>query len=298
MKIFITGGAGFIGSNLIKKLLKEYSLLKIISLDNYSTGTEKNHIISENVIYIKGDTWDIFNIKEIMEFDPEYIFHFGEYSRIVQSLKEPSKVFLSNNYGTQQILEFAVLKNSKLIYSGSSAIFGENNENKNKDLNPYVFTKSKNIELIHKYKTWFGLNFAICYFYNVYGPGQICEGDYATVIGIFENQIKNNQDLTVVYPGTQTRIFTHIDDIIEGVLLVATKGCGDGYYLGTQKNISILEIIKMFDKNYVFIEKREGERLNSAISDETKNKANYELNWYPKIELENYIKNFNKNFFK
>ena len=291
MKILITGGAGFIGSNLIKKLLSKYLDIEIISLDNYSTGTEKNHINSKNVIYIKGNTWDIFSIKEIMEFKPMYIFHLGEYSRIVQSFNEPSKVFLSNSYGTQQILEFAVLKKSKLIYSGSSAIFGSNDETKNKDLNPYVFTKSKNVELIHKYKKWFGLNFAICYFYNVYGPGQISEGQYATVIGIFENQIKNNQDLTVVYPGTQTRIFTHIDDIIEGVLLVAKNGDGDGYYLGTKKNISILELVKMFNKNYIFIEPRNGERINSVIN-ENSNKAENELGWFAKIDIEDCIKSF------
>lgn len=283
MKILVTGGAGFIGSNLIKNLLYKYLDIYIISIDNYSTGTEKNHINSKNVNYINCNTWDIFKHEEIMLFEPKYIFHFGEYSRIVQSFEEPSKVFLSNSFGTQQILEYTVLKKSKLIYSGSSAIFGDEG---NEDLNPYVFTKSKNIELIHNYKNWFDLNFAICYFYNVYGSGQICEGNYATVIGIFENQYKNNKDLTVVYPGTQTRIFTHIDDIVSGILLISEKGSGDGYYLGTKKNISILEVADMFGKNYVFIESKIGERKNSVLKE---NKAETELGWVAKIQLEDYI---------
>ena len=283
MKVLITGGSGFVGSNLIKKLISIYNDIFIISLDNYSTGSINNHIINKNIHYIKGNTWDIFNIKEILEFNPIYVFHFGEYSRIHKSFEETTKTFQSNFFGTQQILDYVILKNSKLIYSGSSAIFGENSEN----LSPYAFTKSKNIELIKNYKTWYNLNFSICYFYNVYGPGQIKNGDYATVIGIFEEQFKNNIPLTVVKPGTQTRIFTHIDDIIEGILIVATKGNGDGYVLAAKESFSILDIVKLFDTNFVYIDNRKGERYNSIIPFD---KMETEFCWTAKIKLKNYIK--------
>ena len=183
MKILITGGAGFIGSNLIKELITSNDV-EIISLDNYSTGSVDNHIINEKIKYLKNNTWEIFEIEELKNFKPDYIFHFGEYSRTSYSLEEPSKTFKSNSYGTQQILQYTVQNNSKLIYSGSSAIFG--NSGLNQHLNPYSWTKSKNIELIHNYSEWFNLDFCICYFYNVYGPGQINSGPYATVIGIFE----------------------------------------------------------------------------------------------------------------
>jgi UDP-glucose 4-epimerase len=284
MKVLITGAAGFVGSNLIKELNK-WKNTEIIGLDNYSSGYEQNHI--EGIKYVKGNTWDIMNIEELKLFKPEIIFHFGEYSRIVQSFKEPSKTFFSNTIGTQQILEYAVKNNSKLIYSGSSAIFG--NDMKDQHLNPYAWTKCKNIELIHNYKEWYGLDFAICYFYNVYGPGQICKGDYATVIGIFEEQYKNQKPLSVVSPGTQTRCFTHIDDIIKGIIMVAESGNGDYYYLGNEKSYSILDIVKMFKTEYIFIDKRRGERENSILNISENIKL---LGWKATIEIEDYINSF------
>ena len=284
MKVLITGAAGFVGSNLIKELSK-WKNIDIIGIDNYSSGSKDNHI--DGVKYIEANTWDIMNIEELKDFKPEIIFHFGEYSRIVQSFKEPSKTFYSNTIGTQQILEYAVKNNSKLVYSGSSAIFGNNM--KDQHLNPYAWTKCKNIELIHNYKEWYGLDFAICYFYNVYGPGQISKGDYATVIGIFEEQYKNQQPLTVVSPGTQTRCFTHIDDIVRGIIMVAKDGNGDYYYLGNEKSYSILDIVKMFKTDYIFIDKRRGERESSTlnISDNIKT-----LGWKANIEIEDYINSF------
>ena len=279
--ILIIGGAGFIGSNLIMSLKNNNN--KIISLDNYSTGSINNH--HNNIIYLNGNSWDILNIPELINFNPSLVYHLGEYSRISQSFEEPSKVFQSNMYGTQQVLEYCVKNNSKLIYSGSSAIFGDNADK----LSPYAFTKSKNIELIKNYNKWYGLKYCITYFYNVYGPGQITKGNYATVIGIFEEQYKKNEPLTIVKPGTQTRYFTHIDDIIKGILIVSEKGDGDGYMLGTLKEISIIDLVKkMFNTtNYIFIPDRRGERYNSTmISD----KAYQELGWYAKINLEDYIK--------
>jgi UDP-glucose 4-epimerase len=284
MKILISGGAGFIGSNLIKELVKDKSNI-IISIDNYSTGSVLNHI--DGVKYINGSTWDIFNIKEINDFFPNYVYHFGEYSRISESLNEPSKTIKSNILGTQQILEYCIQKKSKLIYSGSSAIFGNNGEDQH--LNPYAWTKSKNIELIKNYKEWYNLDFCICYFYNVYGSGQIMKGSYATVIGIFENQYINNEKLTVVEPGTQTRCFTYIDDIIDGILIASKNGNGDDYHIGSKDSVSILEIVKMFDKEYVIIPKKKGERYSSELKE---SKMGSEFSWNSKIKLIDYINNF------
>lgn len=282
MNILVTGGAGFIGSNLIYELKKLYKNVNIISLDNYISGKVENHI--EGVKYIKGDTWNIKFIEEIQNFNPKYVFHFGEFSRIVLSFEKPNETFQSNTFGTQQILQYCVEKNSKLIYSGSSAIFG--NKMKDQNLNPYAWTKSKNIELIHNYKEWFGLNFAICYFYNVFGPNQISTGPYSTVIGIFEDQYKNNKPLTIVKPGTQKRCFTHIKDIIDGIILVAEKGSGDEYFLGTKENISIIDIAHMFNWSYIFIDKRKGERETSTL---IKSKID-ELGWNPNYNIKDYIK--------
>lgn len=287
-KILITGGAGFIGSNLINILTQDD--VYIISIDNYSTSSIENHIINEKVKYIKANTWDIFDIKELKDFKPQIIYHFGEYSRTYQSLDESSKVFKSNFYGTQQILEYALQNNSKLVYSGSSAIFGNNFEDEN--LNPYSFTKSKNIELIYNYNTWYGLNFVICYFYNVFGGiNQIKKGPYATVIGIFEDQYTNKEPLTIVEPGTQTRTFTFVDDIVNGILL-ASEYDNKEYHLGSKESLSILDIAKLFDTDYIFIEKRKSERENSILYNSS---ANTELGWKVETTLEDYILKFKNN---
>lgn len=286
INILITGGAGFIGSNLIKHLKNNYTESNIISLDNYSSGLKENHINKDGIKYIEGNTWDIFKIEEIKNFNPDFVFHLGEFSRIVLSFKKPDETFWSNLIGTQQIISYCVQKKAKLIYSGSSAIF------ENDNLNPYVFTKSKNIQLIKNYKKWFGLNYSIIYFYNVFGKNHISKGDYATVIGIFENQYKNKEPLTVVSPGTQTRCYTHIDDIIKGILKIMNISSNDEYYLSSNKNISVLDIAKLFNSDYIFIDKKIGEREKSLI---IKNNKNFD--WKAEIDIEDYIKDFiSKNY--
>lgn len=292
--ILVTGGAGFIGTHLIRSLKEKYSDAIIVSIDNYFTGKMANHV--RGVVYIDGNT---NNIDELLSWHvslgtnwiPDTIFHLGEYSRIVKSFDDIDIVWNSNVYGTKQVLDFCLKHKCKLIYAGSSSKFGNNGADEH--LSPYAWTKSKNIELIKNYGSWFGLNYAICYFYNVYGPGQIVEGPYSTVIGIFERQYKNKEPLTVVTPGTQTRDFTHVYDIIDGVIKVAEKGNGDGYMLGKGRQYSIMDIVNMFDTEYVLIPERKGERLSGQA---TSKKAYEELNWEPKFSLPEYVKEFIMNF--
>lgn len=279
--ILITGGAGFVGCNLIERLIKINEDIFIISLDNYSSGSTDNHIKDKRVVYIKGNTWDIESIKVINEFNPDIVFHFGEFSRIHLSFDLPNNTFWSNTIGTQQILNYCVKKSAKLIYSCSSAVFND------KDSSQYVFTKYSNIKLIKNYNKWFDLKYAITYFYNVYGSKQICEGPYSTVIGIFEKQYIDNIPLTVVVPGTQSRIFTHIDDIVSGLILIAEKGEGDKYLLSSNDKYSILELIDLFKtNNYIMIPERKGDRSTSVkLESRTEN----ELGWSSKKLLSDYI---------
>ena len=285
-KIIITGGSGFIGSNLIKKLLLDYTDISILSIDNYLTGNINNEVLDKRVIYINDTT---YNINNYIYFKPDILYHFGEYSRISQSFLEPQLVFENNFIGTSKVVEFCSKNKVKLIYSGSSAIFGNNM--KDQHLSPYAWIKSKNIELINNYKEWYGLDFVIVFFYNVYGNGQISSGSYATVIGIFENQYKSNSPLTVVLPGTQRRSFTHITDTINGIIIASLKGeLYQNYYITTDKDYSIIEVAELFNTNYIFIKKKKGDRLKSNGDNTTlKN-----LGWKLENNLENYIKQLYK----
>lgn len=283
--ILVTGGAGFIGSHLIPELVKKYSKAKIISLDNYFTGTTDNHFKHKNVKYVKGDTRNILNIwKENKYALPDAIFHLGEYSRIVQSFEDFDTVWDFNMDGTKEIIRFAGNSNAKLVYAGSSSKFGNNGKDEN--LSPYAWMKAKNIELIKNYSEWFGLDYVITYFYNVYGPGQIKTGKYSTVIGIFESQFEKGEPLTVVAPGTQTRDFTHIDDIVSGIIVCFEKGEGDGYELGYGKERKLIDVARMFSDNITMLPSKVGERKSG--------KANYKkakaLGWKAKIDLKEYIK--------
>tara|TARA_Y100000389_G_scaffold61685_1_gene57725 strand:- start:1067 stop:1939 length:873 start_codon:yes stop_codon:yes gene_type:complete len=284
--ILITGGAGFIGSNLIKYLLKK-TKLKILSLDNYSTGSKKNHIKSNRVKYIRGENQDITLLLKSYKNKISTIFHFGEFSRIYQSFLHYDKCIRSNLKGSFEVVTFATQNKIKLIYSATSSMLG--NEGRDENLSPYSWSKSKNIELIKNFSNWFDLKYEIVFFYNVYGPGQIKNSDMSAVIGIFETQYKKKQPLTIVKPGTQKRDFTHIDDIVNGCYLAWKKGKQSEYMLGTKKQFSIIQIAKMFKTKIRYIPSRKGERFKSSISN---NNASNHLGYKATKNISDYIKEF------
>ena len=287
--IVVTGGAGFVGSNLIELLLIKTNL-NILSLDNYSSGLKKNHIKNRRVRYIKGNTFNISKILKKYKKKIKALFHFGEFARIYQSFKKFDECFASNSIGSKAVFKFCLDNNIKLIYSATSASLGNNGNDKN--LSPYSFTKSKNIELLENLKKWFNFKYEVIFFYNVYGHRQIKVGDMATVIGIFENQYLNKKSLTVVKPGTQTRRFTHINDTVQ-ICYEAFKSNKCQYYsISNQNSYSILEVAKMFKSKIKMLKPRPGERYASALT-----KISYDnkiIQKYGKIQLKDYISSFIK----
>ena len=287
--ILITGGAGFVGSNLIKELILK-TRFKIISLDNYSTGKKSNHINNKRITYLKSDTSKIHIVLKKYKSKINTIFHFGEFARIYQSFIKFDECFLSNNIGTQAVFKFCLENKIKLIYSATSANLGNKGEDKN--LSPYSFSKAKNLELLENLKNWFNFKYEVIYFYNVYGPKQICKGEMATVIGIFEKQFAENRPLTVVKPGNQTRRFTHISDTINVCFEAWKKNKCRHYSISNKKNYSIFQVAKMFKTKIVMLPKRQGERYASALIN--MNLSNKVHKRFGKIELKDYINNFIK----
>ena len=289
-KILITGGAGFVGTNLINHLLKK-TKYKIISIDNYSSGTTKNHIRNKRVKYLKGNTQSIFQIiknpKEIIT-----VFHFGEFARIYQSFMKMNECINSNSVGTNAVFNFCLKNKIKLIYSATSASLG--NKGNDKNLSPYAFTKSKNLELLENLKKWFNFRFEVIFFYNVYGPRQIKTGDMATVIGIFERQYLNNKPLTVVRPGNQTRRFTHINDTVQICYEAFKKDKCKYYSISNKKSYSILKVAKLFESKIIFLKPRQGERYASALTKISHN--NKIIQKYGNLQLKDYISSFIKSF--
>ena len=286
--IIVTGGAGFVGSNLILYLLKK-TKFKIISIDNYSSGFKKNHIKDKRVTYINSDTKNISSvIKNPMLINS--IFHFGEFSRIYQSFVNMSQCINSNTIGTTAIFEFCLKHKIKLIYSATSATLG--NKGTDSNLSPYAFTKAKNLELLENLKKWFNFKFEIIYFYNVYGPNQISTGKMATVIGIFEHCYRTKKPLTVVKPGNQSRRFTHISDTIDVCYLAWKNNKCRHYSISNHKSYTILEVAKMFGSKIKFLPKRSGERYASALTNINLNNKVYK--YFGNISLKNYIKNIVK----
>lgn len=285
-KILITGGAGFIGSHLCERLSLNSSY-NIYSLDNYFTGSKNNHV--ENVTYIEGSTADI---KKSINFSPDIIYHLGEYSRVEQSFDDIKKVWQYNKEGTFAVLEFAREHGSKIVYAGSSTKFGDGGLGRN--ASPYAWTKASNTELVKNYGDWYNVPYAIMYFYNVYGQREIRIGKYATLIAIFCEKMKKHEPLTVVSPGIQKRNFTHIDDIIDGILLVGENGYGDEFGIGNEEAFTVLDVAKMFGGEIVMLPERRGNRMEATVCSE-KTKM---LGWRAKRHLIDYIKECRNNGWK
>ena len=287
-KIIITGGAGFVGTNLIKFFLAK-TKYNIISIDNYSSGKKTNHIISPRVKYIKDKTT---NISQLIK-NPKSInsvFHFGEFARIYQSFLKMNDCIDSNSIGTNAVFNFCLKNRIRLIYSATSASLGNRGDDKN--LSPYAFSKSKNLELLENLKKWFNFKYEVVYFYNVYGPHQICKGQMSTVIGIFEDHYKKKKPLPVVKPGTQTRRFTHIDDTVNICYLAWKKNLCRHYSIASKKSYSLISVAKMFKSKIKLLPKRPGERYASALIN--KNLSNKMYSHFGKISLKNYIQEFIK----
>lgn len=277
-KIVVTGGAGFVGSHLCERLAQDKDN-EVYSLDNYFTGSKANHV--KNVIYIEGST---ININKLIDFQPDIIYHLGEYSRVEQSFEDIEKVLEFNKLGTFAVLEFVRKHKCKLLYAGSSTKYGDNGANAN--ASPYAWSKSSNTQLVKNYAEWFGIDYVITYFYNVYGPREIQTGKYATLIALFKEKMLKGEPLTVVAPGTQMRNFTHVDDTVDALILIGEKGHGDEYGIGNPLAYTVLDVAKMYGGKIEMLPERKGNRMiASVMSDKTR-----VLGWEPKMNLEEYIK--------
>ena len=285
--IVVTGGAGFVGANLIELLLEKTNF-RIISLDDYSSGSKKNHIKDSRIRYLKSHTKDVNRVLDKFKNNIISIFHFGEFSRIYQSFLQMNNCIQSNSIGTNAIFDFCLKNKIKLIYSATSASLGNKGEDKN--LSPYAFTKTKNLELLENLKNWFGFKYEVIYFYNVYGPKQISRGKMSTVIGIFEESYKRKKPLPIVRPGSQTRRFTHINDTTEICYLAWKKNLCRHYSISNKQSFSILEVAKMFNYKIKFLKKRPGERYASALT--KMNLSNKVYRYFGKKKLTNYIEDF------
>jgi UDP-glucose 4-epimerase len=276
-KILVTGGAGFVGSHLCERLAQDPNN-EVYSLDNYFTGTEENHV--PNVVYIKGDTVDIASL---VRFTPDMIYHLGEYSRVEQSFDDIETVWRYNKDGIFAVLEFVRRASCKILYAGSSTKFGDGGMGRS--ASPYAWTKATNTELVMNYGNWFNVPYAITYFYNVYGKREIATGKYATLIALLTEKMKAGELLTIVSPGTQKRNFTHIDDIIDGLVLVGENGYGDEFGIGSPESFSILEVAELFEGKIKMLPERKGNRMTADVMIE-KTQA---LGWSPKRKLKDYI---------
>jgi UDP-glucose 4-epimerase len=288
--LVVTGGAGFIGSNLISELLK-YKKFKILSIDNYSSGLSKNHINNARVKYLKGNVKNIEIILKSYVGKIHSIFHFGEFARIYQSFKKVNECFNSNIEGSSNVFNFALKSKIRLVYSATSASLG--NKGNDMNLSPYAFSKAKNLELLENLKKWFNFRYEVIYFYNVYGEKQICKGDMATVVGIFEDHFKKRKKLPVVKPGTQERRFTHVNDTVKACIFAWKKNKSKHYSIASEQSYSIMELAKLFRSQIRYLPKRAGERYASALTKMNLNNKIIRLS--AKIKLKDYVNNFLSN---
>ena len=275
--VLVTGGAGMIGSRLIELLLPNY---RVVSLDNYFIGKYENHI--EGAEYREGHTKDIESL--CGDINPSIIFHLGEYSRVEQSFTDIELVWQSNVMGTHYVLEYWRKHGCKIVYAGSSTKFADGGMGR--DQSPYAWMKASNTELVRNYGNWFNLPYAITYFYNGYGPRELADGPYASVIGRFKSLFWAGEPISVVAPGTQRRNFTHVDDLARGLMMVGEKGSGDEYGLGSHESFTVLELARMFTDNIVMLPERPGNRMESIV-DTTK--AEKEFGWKAEHIVKEYI---------
>ncbi len=278
MNVIVTGGAGFIGTNLIKRLLKDGH--NVVSLDNYSNGKEENE--QEGCVYHQVDIRDCLDFDFFMD-DVDIIYHMAALPRIQPSFEEPEITFETNVLGTMNIMSWANEKKCPVIYAGSSSTHGD------VFANPYTFTKYQGEEMVKMWNKIYGVKSAICRFYNVYGPHQLTEGEYCTVIGIFEKQYEEGRELTITGDGEQRRDFTHVDDIVDGIVKCGeqiNKSNGKTFELGRGENFSINVIAQSFDVGYTYIDARPGEMRETLCTDTL---AHELLGWEPKTDILDYI---------
>ena len=285
--LVVTGGAGFVGSNLISELLK-FKKFKIVSVDNYSSGLSKNHIKNKRIKYLKGNTKNIEILLKSYIGKIHTIFHFGEFARIYQSFKKINECFSSNIEGSSNLFNFALKNKIRIIYSATSASLG--NKGQDMNLSPYAFSKAKNLELLENLKKWFNFRYEVIYFYNVYGDKQICKGDMATVVGIFEDHFKRGKKLPVVRPGTQLRRFTHVSDTVKSCLFAWKKNRCKHYSIASKQSFSIIKLAKLFKSQIMYLPMRKGERFASALTKMNLNNKIERLS--AKISLKEYVNNF------
>jgi UDP-glucose 4-epimerase len=288
--LVVTGGAGFVGSNLISELLK-FKKFNIVSVDNYSSGLSINHINNKRVKYLKGNTKNIEILLKSYVGKIHSIFHFGEFARIYQSFKKISECFSSNIEGSSNVFNFALKNKIRVIYSATSASLG--NKGQDMNLSPYAFSKAKNLELLENLKKWFGFRYEVVYFYNVYGERQIYKGDMATVVGIFEDHFLRGKNLPVVKPGTQVRRFTHVFDTVKACIFAWKENKCKHYSIASKHSYSIIELAKLFKRKIMYLPMRKGERFASALTKMNLNNKIIRLS--AKIKLKDYVNNFLSN---